>query len=71
MKKYLYLSQFRFQMTNKSNTGIFIITIHCYYLCKVRYYSPSSRNKWETEKDNRRNLFTVKFKFISESEKRS
>lgn len=32
---------------------------------------PSSNSKWETENDIRRNRFTVHFKFISESERKS
>lgn len=54
---------------NKNYSIFIIVTIH-YHLNKFSYYSPSSRNKWEIEKDKRRNLFTVKFKFISESERR-
>lgn len=54
---------------NKNYSISIIITIY-YYLNKFSYYSPSSTNKWEIEKDKRRNLFTVKFKFISESERR-
>lgn len=33
--------------------------------------SPSSNSKWEIENDIRRNRFTVHFKFISESERKS
>ena len=33
--------------------------------------SPSSDSKWETDSDTRRSRFTVHFKFISESERKS